>query len=67
MTFRAIRPLTFSERFDRAQWSPIYIPRIYLAVRRAGTDKTRWQTLRFASRWFHAWVWNYAELPWEMN
>ncbi len=67
MTFRQIRPLTMDERFDRAQWWPIYVPRIYLACRRAKVDKTRWQTLTFAKRWFHAWVWDYADLPWEQT
>lgn len=65
MTYRQIRPLTLNERFDRAQHFPIYIPRIYLAVRRAGITKTRWQALTFAKRWFHDWVWGRAGLPWK--
>jgi hypothetical protein len=67
VTFRVIRPLSWEERFDRAQCAPVYIPRIYLAVRRSGTKKTRWQTWGFAKRWFHAWVWGCADLPWEVS
>lgn len=63
MTFRAIRPLSLDERRDRAARFPLYIPRIYFACRRAGVEKSRRETWRFACRWFHAWVWDYADLP----
>lgn len=65
MAYLVISPLSIDERFDRSKWWPIYIPRIYFACRRAKVDKTVFQTLKFAQRWFHAWVWNYAELPWD--
>lgn len=59
-----IRSQSITERLSRGLFWPIYIPRIYFAVRYLPINKTRWKTLRFASKWFHCWVWNYAELPW---
>ncbi len=61
--FREVPILTREERYDRASRWPVTVFRIYLAVRRSGTEKTRLETVRFASRWFHAWVWGYADLP----
>lgn len=73
MTFRIIRVLTMPERLDRSALWPVYIPRIYLAVRRAkpvgenAKGMSRLETWKFAMRWFHAWVWDYADLPWEQR
>lgn len=64
MTYRHVIPLSLDERYERAKRWPVYIPMIYFACRRAKVQKNRWETVKFSKRWFHAWVWNYTELPW---
>lgn len=55
--------MPIEQRLERAaHWLP-YTFKIYQALRRAGTEKSRRETWKLASGIFHCWVWGMAELP----
>jgi hypothetical protein len=58
-------PLSVEDRLRRCHWWPIYIPRIYLALRRQESPPRRRRAWKLARQAFHAWAWGFALLPWE--